>query len=94
MRSPACTAPTCGFSGADDGIRTRDPHLGKVPWTGSVTCGDGRIWAVNRVFSVSCNRDGSRRFPFVDGTPTGLQRPTPGAQIRERTVAPERSEPV
>ena len=20
---------TCGFSGADDGIRTRDPHLGK-----------------------------------------------------------------
>jgi hypothetical protein len=23
-------ALTCGFSGADDGIRTRDPHLGKV----------------------------------------------------------------
>jgi hypothetical protein len=21
---------TCGFDGADDGIRTRDPHLGKV----------------------------------------------------------------
>jgi hypothetical protein len=23
-------AMTCGLSGADDGIRTRDPHLGKV----------------------------------------------------------------
>jgi hypothetical protein len=23
-------ALTCNFSGADDGIRTRDPHLGKV----------------------------------------------------------------
>jgi len=23
-------ALTCGFCGADDGIRTRDPHLGKV----------------------------------------------------------------
>ena len=23
-------ALTCGFSRADDGIRTRDPHLGKV----------------------------------------------------------------
>jgi len=40
MRSPACTAPTCGFSGADDGIRTRDPHLGKVAGPGSLTCDD------------------------------------------------------
>jgi hypothetical protein len=23
-------ALTCSFCGADDGIRTRDPHLGKV----------------------------------------------------------------
>jgi hypothetical protein len=59
------------FPGADDGIRTRDPHLGKVPGTGSVTWGDGRIRPVKRALSFSCNRDGSRRFPFGDGTPTG-----------------------
>jgi len=28
--STPCTAATWTFSGADDGIRTRDPHLGKV----------------------------------------------------------------
>jgi hypothetical protein len=32
---------TATFSGADDGIRTRDPHLGKkkVARTGLLTCG-------------------------------------------------------
>src|SRR6202521_2189893 len=28
--STPCDATTWAFSGADDGIRTRDPHLGKV----------------------------------------------------------------
>ncbi len=31
----------CTFPGADDGTRTRDPHLGKVIWHGSLTCGNG-----------------------------------------------------
>ena len=31
------TAVTWTFFGADDGIRTRDPHLGKVIWHNSVT---------------------------------------------------------
>jgi hypothetical protein len=43
------------FSGADDGIRTRDPHLGKVPEPGSLTCGDVTIWPVSSVISFACN---------------------------------------
>jgi hypothetical protein len=31
------TAVTWTFFGADDGIRTRDPHLGKVIWHNSAT---------------------------------------------------------
>jgi len=36
---PAYTALTWHFPGADDGIRTRDPHLGKVAGLASLTCG-------------------------------------------------------
>jgi hypothetical protein len=33
------TALTWYFSRADDGIRTRDPNLGKLFWCNSTTCG-------------------------------------------------------
>jgi hypothetical protein len=72
--------------GADDGIRTRDPHLGKVARTGSLTCGDGSIRSMNRAFSFSCNPDGSRRFPVGDGTPTGPLTQTWGYQGTSRTA--------
>ena len=62
------------FSGADDGIRTRDPHLGKVPGPASGTCGDVLICAVRRAFWFSWNPVSSRRYPVIDGTPTGPPR--------------------
>ena len=64
-------ALTCSFSGADDGIRTRDPHLGKVPGAGSLTCDVAPILPVSSGFSFACNVVVSRRFSIVDGTPTG-----------------------
>jgi RNA polymerase sigma-70 factor, ECF subfamily len=68
-------------SGADDGIRTRDPHLGKVPWAGSLTCSDCPIPPVSSTFWFPCNPTVSRRFPVVDGTPTGpLEATHQGAQ--------------
>jgi energy-coupling factor transporter ATP-binding protein EcfA2 len=79
--------------GADDGIRTRDPHLGKVAGTGSVTCGDGSIRSMNRAFSFSCNPVGSRRFPVGDGTPTGPLTQSQGYQGtagRHRTLGSHR----
>jgi hypothetical protein len=77
------------FFGADDGIRTRDPHLGKVPATGSVTCGDGPTWRVSTAFSSSCNPTVSRRFSVVDGTPTGPRRSL-GGMSTSTTVASSR----
>jgi hypothetical protein len=68
--------------GADDGIRTRDPHLGKVPGTALLTCGDGAIWHLSSAFSIPCNPVVSRRFSVVDGTPTG-----PLLQLRSNLMA-------
>jgi hypothetical protein len=59
------------ISGADDGIRTRDPHLGKVPRAAFRTCGDETICRLSRALSVSCNPVIPRCFPVADGTPTG-----------------------
>ena len=64
-------ALTWGFSGADDGTRTRDPHLGKVRRAESLTCGNGQIYSVSWGLSFPCNPVISRCFPFADGTPTG-----------------------
>ena len=41
----------CSF-GADDGIRTRDPHLGMVPEAGPLTCDDVLILPVTWEFFV------------------------------------------
>ena len=60
--------------GADDGTRTRDPHLGNVAGAGLRTCGDGPIPCQQGVFFL-CNPIISRRFPVVDGTPTGPHFP-------------------
>jgi hypothetical protein len=53
----------------------RDSNPRPPPWQGSWDRFRYlRRWtdpAANRVFSFSCNRDGSRRFPIGDGTPTG-----------------------
>jgi hypothetical protein len=59
------------FSGADDGIRTRDPHLGKVARPGPLTCDVVAISPVSSAFSFACNPVASRRFPVIHGTPTG-----------------------
>jgi hypothetical protein len=56
---------------ADDGIRTRDPHLGKVAGTGPLTCGDPTIWPASWAFSFACNGVVSRHSAVVYGTPTG-----------------------
>jgi hypothetical protein len=57
--------------GADDGIRTRDPHLGKVPREALRTCIDEPIWSLSRAFTFPCNPALSRRFSVVDGTSMG-----------------------
>jgi hypothetical protein len=64
---------TSAFSGADDGIRTRDPHLGKkkVADPSSLTCGVAPIQPVSCVFSFACNWVVSRCCGLVHGTPTG-----------------------
>jgi hypothetical protein len=54
--------------GADDGIRTRDPHLGKVAEPSALTCGDGPIWLVSWAFSFACNEVISRRCLVAHGT--------------------------
>jgi hypothetical protein len=64
-------ALTCDFPRADDGIRTRDPHLGKVAGPGLLTCGDGPICPVGRALSFLSNPVILRRFSVVHGTPTG-----------------------
>jgi hypothetical protein len=71
-------ALTCNFSGADDGIRTRDPHLGKVAGPGLLTCVDILIWLATWAFSFACNGVVSRRCAVAHGTPTGpLMSPNP-----------------
>ena len=54
--------------GGDDGIRTRDPHLGKLPRTSSRTCDDATddatSWSVSRAFSF-------RAFPGRSRDPDG-----------------------
>jgi hypothetical protein len=62
---------TRNFFGADDGIPNRDPHLGKFPEAGPLTCGDVLILSVTWEFSFACNGVVSRRCAFVHGTPTG-----------------------
>jgi hypothetical protein len=55
------------------GFEPATPTLAKVPGTGSVTCGDGRIWPVNKLFRsratamvrvASCSVTGPRRDPL------------------------------
>ena len=68
-------ALTWGFSRADDGIRTRDPHLGKVEGTGLLTCCVAPMWPVTCPFAFACNVVVSRRCAVVHGTPTGPRGP-------------------
>jgi hypothetical protein len=65
------------FSGADDGIRTRDPHFGKVAGLASLTGGVAPTCSVSCVFSFACNAVVSGRCAFVHGTPTGPLRHEP-----------------
>ena len=62
------------FFGADDGIRTRDPHLGKVAGTGP----SDLLRRPNRTLTCAsmfvCNAIVTRCCPVVHGTPTGPQR--------------------
>jgi hypothetical protein len=51
------------FNGADDGTRTRDPHLGNVARAGLLTCGDGPICPVRRAFSFPSNPRHVASFP-------------------------------
>jgi hypothetical protein len=71
-------ALTCNFSGADDGIRTRDPHLGKVvlyqlshvrtPESGTQSLGTGTQAFNGRLSSaVQAPVDPNPPSPRLDG---------------------------
>jgi hypothetical protein len=69
-------ALTSSFSGADDGTRTRDPHLGKVAGAAFVTCVLAFIYPVTCTFAFSCDGVVSHRCAVVHGTPTGPLSPS------------------
>jgi hypothetical protein len=68
---------------ADDGIRTRDPHLGKVVEAGSGTCRDKPAAPSDRRFRFSLLPFVSRRFAAFRGTAAGRMRDGNSARMRE-----------
>ena len=63
--------PSAFGGGADDGIRTRDPHLGKVARGGSATSDDRSKTRSDLRTSYSTVVVDSRRFAVVCGTDAG-----------------------
>ena len=102
-------ALTCGFSGADDGIRTRDPHLGKVVRRTSAASADDTGAPLTCVFLprhhlcslvVSRSLTGPRRDPGAawpaDDLATRRRRYLPSGQDAGvlRSTASSRSIPL
>ncbi len=57
--------------GADDGIRTRDPHLGKVAGLDPATCNDTRIGSSTCGYACSVLLNVFRRYSVRRGTSAG-----------------------
>ncbi len=54
---PALAIPTRAVSGADDGVRTRDPNLGRVVLWAFRTCGRSQAYHVTSTFiAVDCRQ--------------------------------------
>jgi hypothetical protein len=60
--------------GADDGIRTREPHLGKVVMAQPVTCSNALKVYLTCAFACSMQLIASCRYPVVRGTDAGRMR--------------------
>jgi len=71
-----------GKPGADDGIRTRDPHLGKVARPGCLTCAFASNCTGTRTFAFALNAVDPRRCAVVHGTPTGPQMPVVRSRLK------------
>jgi hypothetical protein len=69
FRCSHCGART--KAGADDGIRTRDPHLGKVGKAHPATCAYAAKRRLTCGLSYPQNPDVSRRYPVRRGTDAG-----------------------
>jgi hypothetical protein len=70
------------FFRADDGIRTRDPHLGKVANVVPPTCAEAAKVSVSRAFGSRRHSSIAHGFPFSDGRKTGSKARTTGTLAR------------